>query len=92
MKILDQKNLPSDRLTTTDERGKRVYLFTADVTGVWKNRRTIVQFVLMSIFLLAPWIKINERPLILLDIGHRQFSIFGFVFWAHDIPVFFLDL
>lgn len=92
MKAVDQKNLPSDRLSTTDEKGKRVYVFPADVSGFWRNRRTIVQTFLIIFFLVAPWISLNGQQLILLDIEHRRFAIFGLTFWAHDIPIFFLVL
>lgn len=92
MKIFSHKDLPEDRLSTTDELGHRVYLFPAAVDGVWRNRRTIIQVLLICFFLLAPWLSFNGHQLILLDIEHRRFALFGLTFWAHDIPIFFLVL
>lgn len=92
MKILDHKDIPEERLSTTDEKGRRVYIFPASVDGFWRQRRTIVQIVLIAFFLLAPWVEIGGHQMILLDIERRQFALFGLTFWAHDIPILFLVL
>lgn len=39
------------------------------------------------VFLLLPWLRINGRQALLLDIVQRRFSIFGITFWAHDAPM-----
>lgn len=82
--------LHPDRLATTDEKGRRVYLYVADAVGFFRRRRTIVQFILMAIFLILPWIKIAGRQSILLDIGNRHFEIFGLSLRAHNAPLLFL--
>lgn len=81
------KELPQERLASTDEKGKRVYLFTTDVQGKYHSRRVMFQWVLMVLFVVLPWIQINGHPAILLDIAHRRFAIFGLTFWAHDVPM-----
>lgn len=81
------QELPQDRLATTDERGKRVLLFPADVEGKYHSRRRVVHALLVALFLILPWIKINGYQSILLDIAHRRFVIFGLAFWAHDAPL-----
>ncbi len=81
------KELPEERLASTDERGKRVYLFPADVRGKYHTRRMMFQWILMALFVVLPWIQINGHPAILLDIAQRRFAIFGMTFWAHDAPM-----
>jgi len=81
------QELPVDRLTTVDEQGRRLYVYPADVKGKWRSRRSIVSTVLMVFFLVLPWVRINGRQALLLDIPHRQFTIFGLTFWAHDAPM-----
>lgn len=76
-----------DRVTTTDEKGKRVTVFPmALVGGYWNRRRQIVQWAMILLYLAVPWIKINGHPLLLLDIEHRRFSVFGVLFFAHEVP------
>jgi cytochrome c oxidase accessory protein FixG len=81
------KELPQERLASTDEKGKRVYLFPADVRGKYHSRRVMFQWVLMVLFVVLPWIQINGHPAILLDITQRRFAILGLTFWAHDVPM-----
>ncbi len=78
-----------DRLTTSDEKGRRLYVYPADVRGVFTRWRQIVYFVLILLFLALPWLKISGEPSILLDILHRKFVLFGVTFWAHDAPLLF---
>lgn len=87
-----KEELPEDRLATTSERGDRVFLYPARVSGIWHNRRRIVHFLLMLFFVALPWIKINGSQALLLDVVHRKFSIFGLQFWAHDAPMLILVL
>lgn len=83
------KELPLERLATTDEKGKRVFLYPADVRGNFKKLRLHVHNVLLVMFLVLPWIQINGHQAVLLDIAHRKFIIFGLTFWAHDAPKLF---
>ncbi|MBI2487482.1 MAG: cytochrome c oxidase accessory protein CcoG [Deltaproteobacteria bacterium] len=92
MKVLDQRHLPEERLATMDETGKRVYIFSAQVKGLYRRYRTIVQIVLILFFLFLPWVKINGHQAVLLDIAHRKFAIFGLTFRAHDGPLIFFLL
>ena len=92
MKVIDQRHLPDERPATMDEKGKRVFVFPAQVTGFWRNIRTVTEIFLVIFFLVLPWIKIGGHQAVLLNIGERQFSIFGLTFWAHDAPLIFFLL
>jgi cytochrome c oxidase accessory protein FixG len=80
-------DLPNERLTTTTETGKRIYVYPQLVHGFWQRRRAIVYSLLVFFFLAIPWIRLNGRPILLLDVIHRKFNIFGFQFWATDVPM-----
>jgi cytochrome c oxidase accessory protein FixG len=84
--------LDPDRLGTTDEEGHRVFVYPADVRGRIRLRRTRVQAILITIFLILPWLKIDGRQALLFDIPRRNFEIFGFTLRAHDAPLFFFVL
>lgn len=85
--------LDPDRLMSLNENGDRVAIIPAEVQGPWRSRRNWVQVILIFVFLILPWTKINGLQTIFLDIPHRKFTFFGLTLWAHDAPlVFFLLL
>ena len=92
MKVVDQRHLPDERPSTMDETGKRLFIFPAQVKGFWRSARNYVGIFLGIFFLILPWIKIGGHQALLLDIGNRQFAIFGLTFWAHDGPLVFFVL
>ncbi len=77
---------------TTDERvlstlntdGSRHWLRPRLSPGRFLLRRRIVAYMLIAIFALIPYFKINAKPLILLDIINREFTFFGATFLPTD--------
>jgi len=84
--------LHEERLATTESDGSRIYLYPEEVSGKWYKYRSIVYFILISLYLILPWTKINGEQSFLIDIGAREFFIFGAHFYAHDIPLLFIVL
>ncbi|MBT5855184.1 cytochrome c oxidase accessory protein CcoG [bacterium] len=82
--------LPENRLASTEASGKRHYIYPARVKGPIHNFRWVLHLGFILFFLILPWIKINNQQVLLLDIVHRRFSIFGLTFWAHEAPILFL--
>ena len=80
------------RLATTDEKGRRVYLYPEDVKGFWRKRRTTFYWILISIYLILPWLSFKGKQIILLDIVNREFTFFGSTFYAHNAPLLFFVL
>lgn len=91
-KATSQFELHPDRLATTDDRGRRIYLYPADVRGFFRRRRSQLQAILVLIFLLLPWIKINGHQALLLNVSDRHFEIFGLTLKAHHAPLLFFVL
>lgn len=83
-------DLDAERLATTDEHGHRVYLHPEDVQGPWKNRRHIIYWFLIGLYLVLPWIYIKGKPALLVDIFNREFTFIGFTFFGVDPILFFL--
>lgn len=83
----NQRDLHESRLATTDEHGRRVYVHPEDIKGPWKNRRTIFYWFLILIYLVLPWIYIDGKQWILLNLPKREFTLFGTMFYAHDGPL-----
>ncbi|MBS1962051.1 MAG: cytochrome c oxidase accessory protein CcoG [Bdellovibrionales bacterium] len=78
------------RTRSLDEEGHHRAIHPTEVRGKWHSRRAVVQYILIAFFLVLPWISIGGRPLLLLDIFDRRFSVLGVVFQAHDVPLLFL--
>ena len=89
---MNQQTPPSDRLSMLDEHGSRIFIIPAEVKGFYNSAKKKVHIVLLLIFLLLPWIKINGHQAIFLDIPGRQFFIFGLHLQAHNAPLIFFIL
>ena len=50
------------------------------ITGVIRTRRYIVEIVLGMIYVLIPWLSINGKPLMRLDIPERKFHLLGAIY------------
>lgn len=85
-------DLHAERPASYDERGWRVFIHPSEVQGLWRRRRVIVQATLIFIFLLLPWLEIDGRQALLLDIAQRRFEIFGLSLRAHNTPLMFFVL
>ncbi len=77
-----------DHIATVDEKGKRVWVYPKKPKGKWYKRRQIVAYLLLAFLFIAPHIKVNGHQLLLFDIFHRKFIIFGKVFWPQDFYLF----
>ena len=89
MSTLDFRDLPEDRLSTSDKEGNRIWIIPARVRGRWKNRKTVFHIFLLAIFVLTPWLRYKGAPIVLFDILDRQFVILGKVFASYDAPLLF---
>ena len=73
-----------DTIATVDESGKRVWVYPKKPDGRFHNARIWVTVVLLGILFAGPFITIEGRPLLLLNIFERKFVIFGQAFWPQD--------
>jgi len=73
-----------DRVSTVDASGHRVWIFPKKPKGSYYSLRTLWSYFQLILLFTAPFISINGKPLILLDILQRRFVIFGVTFWPHD--------
>lgn len=71
-------------LSTMEKDGSRRWLKPKLSKGKLLERRRWLAYVLIAIFTLVPFIKIGGKPLVLLDIVARRFTILGFTFLPTD--------
>ncbi|HEM48577.1 MAG TPA: 4Fe-4S binding protein, partial [Caldithrix sp.] len=79
-----------DKLSTVDQQGKRVWIFPKKPSGPFYSARTWMSLLLIIILFSGPFIKINGKPILLLNILERKFIIFGIGFWPQDFYLFVL--
>lgn len=91
-KTKNRFELHGERLATTDEQGRRVYLYPEDVKGFWKKYRDFFYWFLIALFMVLPWIYIKGKPLLMLDISNREFTFFGNTFHGMEPLIIFFAL
>jgi cytochrome c oxidase accessory protein FixG len=74
-------------LSTLEQDGSRRWLFPRLSTGRFWNRRRLVAYALLALFTLTPFLRVGGRPLLLLDVMHRRFTIMGATFLPTDMAL-----
>jgi len=81
-----------DRLTTSGQDGKRVWLYPEIVSGRWFVRRAWVAYGLLACLLAGPFLEWNDHPLFLFDVLNRNFIVWGIAFTPQDNVLFVLAI
>lgn len=81
-----------DTLATVDAEGKRVWIYPKKPSGYYHRWRIVVTVVLLTLFFVGPFIKLNGYPFMLINIFERKFILFGQVFWPQDFFLLALTL
>lgn len=71
-------------LSTLNADGTRRWLSPRVSPGRFLRARRITAIALILIFTVIPYIRLNEKPLVLLDIAARRFTLFGITFLPTD--------
>ena len=71
-------------LSTLEADGSRRWLNPRLAKGRYWQARRVVAYLLIAVFTLVPFLKLNGKPLILLDVLQRRFTLFGYTFLPTD--------
>ena len=71
-------------LSTLNPDGSRRWMTPKPSDGRFLQRRRLVAWILIIVFAAIPWIRINGKPAILLDVMTRKFVFFGTTFRPTD--------
>ena len=71
-------------LSTLNTDGSRRWIRPRLAPGRFLSARRAVGYALIAVFVSLPWLKINGKPVILLDILRREFTLFGRTFLPTD--------
>ncbi|MBS1570850.1 MAG: cytochrome c oxidase accessory protein CcoG [Bacteroidetes bacterium] len=73
-----------DSVGTMDNTGARKWVFPKMPSGKFTNYRTIVAILLLLVFFILPFVKINGNPFFMINILDRKFFLFGQPFFPQD--------
>ncbi|HEY9899209.1 MAG TPA: cytochrome c oxidase accessory protein CcoG [Pantanalinema sp.] len=81
---------PADtKLNTEMFKGK---IFVKNIWGKFQAQRWKVFLFLLAGWYILPWLRIGDRPAVLLDIPARKFHILWITFWPQDVYLLTLAL
>lgn len=66
---------------------KRKWVYAKKPKGVLYNYRQVVGYLLLAFFFIAPFIKMDGEPLLMINIIERKFSILGNIFTPQDFHI-----
>ncbi len=75
---------PYEVLTTLRSDGKRKWMYPTESKGRFLFRRRILGWGLVVMYLALPILQIGGRPAVMLDFVHREFALFGLMFYPTD--------
>jgi len=79
-----------DSISTVNEEGKRNWIFPKKPKGGFYNARTWVSVGLLALLFAGPFLRIDGKPILLINILERKFILLGQVFWPQDFYIFVL--
>lgn len=79
-----------DSIATVNEEGKRNWIFPKKPKGSFYNARTWVSVGLLALLFAGPFLRIDGKPILLINVLERKFILFGQVFWPQDFYIFVL--
>ncbi len=79
-------------LPTLNEDGSRYWIRPRVSAGAWWNRRRVVGYALIAFFITLPHLRWQGKPLILLDVPRREFTLLGSTFLPTDTLLLMLLL
>jgi cytochrome c oxidase accessory protein FixG len=81
---------PGRVLSTLNADGSRRSIRPKPSGGRFERARRAVAYALMLVFFIIPYLRMGGRPLILLDLPARRFTLFGTTFLPTETLLFFL--
>lgn len=81
-----------DRVASVTEDGKRSWVYALKPSGQWYNYRKYLSWVYLAVFFIMPFIKVNDLPLLMINVPEGKFIIFTKIFWPQDFFIFAIGM
>ncbi len=69
----------------SQESGKRTKIYPKGVSGRFRTVRWSVNAILLGIYFILPWLKLDGRQVLLFDVPGRKFYIFNLIIWPQEV-------
>ena len=79
-------------IATVDSSGKRIWLYPKKPKGRFYNYRKYVTYFLLLVLFGLPFIKMNGRPFVMLNVLDTEFILFGIYFAPQDFHLFVIAM
>lgn len=70
---------PTDSMYVAQEK-----IYPREIKGRYQTIRKLMVFLLLGLFYVLPWVRIDGNPAVLFDLPARQFHILWLTFWPQD--------
>jgi cytochrome c oxidase accessory protein FixG len=87
-----KKEVFRDSIGTISEEGKRNFIYPKKPHGRFTNYRTYLSWVLLTILIIMPFIKVDGNQFMLFNLAERRFNIFGKPFWPQDFYILVVSM
>ena len=77
-----------DTVATITKEGKRNFIHPKKPAGKFYDLRGWFSVFYLIVFFTLPFIKVNDAPLLMINILERKFILFGLIFWPQDFFIF----
>ncbi len=81
-----------DKIATVDSSGKRIWIYPKKPKGRFYDYRKYVSYFLLLVLFGLPFIKMNGRPFVLLNVPETEFILFGVYFAPQDFHLFVIAM
>ena len=81
-----------NQIATVDSSGKRIWIYPKKPKGRFYDYRKYVSYFLLLVLFGLPFIKMNGRPFVLLNVLETEFILFGIYFAPQDFHLFVIAM
>ena len=87
-----KKEVFRDSIGTINEEGKRNFIFPKKPHGRFTNYRTYLSWILLTVLIVMPFVKVDGNQFMLFNLAERRFNIFGKPFWPQDFYILVVSM
>ncbi|MEM9547657.1 MAG: cytochrome c oxidase accessory protein CcoG [Bacteroidota bacterium] len=91
-KFYQDEEVYRDKIATVDSSGKRIWIYPKKPKGRFYEYRKYVSYVLLLVLFGLPFVKVNGKPFVLLNIPETEFILFGVYFAPQDFHLFVIAM
>ncbi|GAA5193760.1 cytochrome c oxidase accessory protein CcoG [Ferrimonas gelatinilytica] len=73
------------RISRAQSANPRSRIYVRKTDGIWSQLRRRMGWVMISLFLILPWLPWGDRQAVLFDLGERKFHVFALTIWPQDL-------